>query len=81
MVKLHRTPQPYGAHATAPSYQRERRQRQAAATKAERLCIVPYCPRRPKLVTLPLSERRVWACDSHRGGLMIGAMNGVIAHG
>lgn len=80
-MKLHRTPQPYGAHATAPSYERERRQRQRAASKAERLCMVPSCPRRPKLVTLPLSERRIWVCGGHRPGLTIGAMREVVAHG
>lgn len=81
MVRLYRTPQPYGAHATAPSYERERRQRKASLDKAERACVMPACPRRPKLVTLPLSTNRAWACDRHRGALMIRAMNGLIAHG
>lgn len=72
---------PYGNHATNPRDERGRRDAAARMAKAERRCMVPECPRRPRLVTLPLSERRIWVCGGHRPGLTIGAMRQVVAHG
>jgi hypothetical protein len=43
--------------------------------------MVPGCRRDARLVTLPLTQRRVWVCQFHRPGMTIGAMRELIAHG
>lgn len=42
-------------------------------------CIVAGCRWRASPVRLPLTERVVWACLRHRGGLVIGAMRALLA--
>lgn len=73
--------QSYGAHSTNPRDERHRRQAAGKLSRAERTCLVPECVRRPQLVTMPLSERRVWVCSSHRPGITIGVMRELVAHG
>lgn len=68
-------------HFSGPRDVRARRQANAKLDRADRRCLVAECPRRPQLVALPLSERRIWVCAGHRPGLTIGAMRQVVAHG